>query len=377
MSPRAPVTEWTMSTAIRALCALVSLLAVVSVQAAAPAIPIAPGVTFVLAVSNAGPPQKAEGLEGVLQGDYEMPIMISAVDKDGVTQTALIDGTDEAGVQRRGSIPRVVRQADLATSHLQVLGFHSDDPRIVPGATSLGPSLAVTRALAKGEPTAYSFRNFASQTVVSGTLVRESAAVVKFPVLLNGKRVELDAFRATGQMAVGKAQRPFEMLILDHASYPLSLRIAWGPRDARFPFKPDFAREIVRIDFPQQQPSIAESLNKDCRVEVPGIYFDFNQATIKPESARALQDIAAALRQAPGRAVRVEGHTDNIGTDQYNADLSSRRAAAVKVALVADYRIADGTLSTRGYGETRPIETNDTLAGRARNRRVELVCAVK
>jgi outer membrane protein OmpA-like peptidoglycan-associated protein len=357
-----------------ALCALLSISAAVGV-AAAPEVPLAPGVTFVLAVSNAGPAEKGASLEGILHGDYEMPIAITAVDGKGITQTALIDGLDADGIHRQGVIPRLVRQADLASSHLQILGFYSDDPQIVEGATALGPSLAITRALAKGETVAYSFRNFVRQDAVSGTLSRPSAAPVKFPVLLNGKRVELDAVRATGYMALGGSKRPFEMLILDHPRHPLSLRIAWGSRDAGFPFKPDFAREIVRIDSPREQESLAEELKKDCRVEVPGIYFDFNLATLKPQSRPALQEIAKVLQQAPQRALRIEGHTDNIGTDTYNADLSARRAAAVKDALVRDFRVDGRGLATVGHGESKPIETNDTLAGRARNRRVELVCA--
>ena len=72
---------------------------------------------------------------------------------------------------------------------------------------------------------------------------------------------------------------------------------------------------------------------------MPGIYFDFNLATLKPQSKRALEEIAAALAQQPKRAIRIEGHTDNVGTDAYNADLSARRAAAVKTALVSDFQI--------------------------------------
>jgi outer membrane protein OmpA-like peptidoglycan-associated protein len=68
----------------------------------------------------------------------------------------------------------------------------------------------------------------------------------------------------------------------------------------------------------------------------------------------------------------VEGNTDNIGGDAYNLDLSKRRAAAVKEALVTQYHIAADRLSTNGFGASHPIETNDTLEGRARNRRVEL-----
>ena len=130
----------------------------------------------------------------------------------------------------------------------------------------------------------------------------------------------------------------------------------------------------MRIDFPVPRPPIADALDKECRVELTGIYFDFNQATLQPQSERALQEIASALKTTR-RRFTIEGHTDNIGSDAYNDDLSARRAAAVKTALVRDHGIDQASLSTAGHGEPRPIESNDTLSGRARNRRVELVCA--
>ena len=74
-----------------------------------------------------------------------------------------------------------------------------------------------------------------------------------------------------------------------------------------------------------------------------------------------------------GWRIAIEGHTDNVGTDAYNQDLSTRRAAAVKSALVTDFTVAASRLTTAGFGEGRPRETNETIAGRARNRRVELV----
>ena len=75
----------------------------------------------------------------------------------------------------------------------------------------------------------------------------------------------------------------------------------------------------------------------------------------------------------PAWALSVDGHTDNIGGDAYNLDLSKRRAAAVKQALVSRFKIADTRLATSGFGASRPKATNATLEGRAQNRRVELV----
>ena len=71
--------------------------------------------------------------------------------------------------------------------------------------------------------------------------------------------------------------------------------------------------------------------------------------------------------------ISIEGHTDSVGTEPYNMDLSARRAAAVREALVRAHGIASGRIRTAGFGESRPREPNATPEGRARNRRVELV----
>jgi outer membrane protein OmpA-like peptidoglycan-associated protein len=104
-----------------------------------------------------------------------------------------------------------------------------------------------------------------------------------------------------------------------------------------------------------------------------GFYFDFAGAVIKPESEPVLKAIAGVMEKHPAWKLNVEGHTDNIGGDEYNLELSKQRAAAVKAALVARYHVAADRLATAGYGASRPKDTNDTLEGRARNRRVELV----
>jgi outer membrane protein OmpA-like peptidoglycan-associated protein len=133
--------------------------------------------------------------------------------------------------------------------------------------------------------------------------------------------------------------------------------------------------EVVKINFPVAKPEniLEKQLTQEKRAVTYGIYFDFNKDTLKPESEPVLKEIAQAMTHNPDWKLTVEGHTDNIGGDTYNLDLSKRRAAAVKQALVTQYNIAPDRLLTGGFGASRPVETNDTLEGRARNRRVELV----
>jgi outer membrane protein OmpA-like peptidoglycan-associated protein len=102
------------------------------------------------------------------------------------------------------------------------------------------------------------------------------------------------------------------------------------------------------------------------------IHFDTGKDTIKRESYRVLDEVAALLEAHPEmRRVRVEGHTDNVGGAAYNKDLSERRAASVVRYLVEKGGIARERLEARGYGFERPVASNATAKGRSRNRRVE------
>jgi OOP family OmpA-OmpF porin len=108
-------------------------------------------------------------------------------------------------------------------------------------------------------------------------------------------------------------------------------------------------------------------------VELSGIYFTFASATLRPESDRVIAQLADVLKEHADWRFRIDGHTDAIGGDASNLDLSRRRSAAVRSALVDRHGVAADQITTQGFGESRPKESNDTDAGRASNRRVELV----
>jgi outer membrane protein OmpA-like peptidoglycan-associated protein len=114
-------------------------------------------------------------------------------------------------------------------------------------------------------------------------------------------------------------------------------------------------------------------LAEEKRVDVYGIYFGFNSDRIRKESEPILREIADILDRNPDWTLSINGHTDNVGGDAYNLDLSRRRSEAVHKALVERFGIAADRLTTGGHGASAPKDTNDTPEGRARNRRVELV----
>lgn len=117
---------------------------------------------------------------------------------------------------------------------------------------------------------------------------------------------------------------------------------------------------------------LEKALQAGEKVDLYEIFFSFNSAILRPESDETLITLADLLNKHPDWKLAIGGHTDSIASDSFNLDLSSRRAAAVKTALVERFNIAETRLSTQGYGESQPRASNDTLEGRAHNRRVEL-----
>jgi OOP family OmpA-OmpF porin len=100
------------------------------------------------------------------------------------------------------------------------------------------------------------------------------------------------------------------------------------------------------------------------------VKFDFDKSVVKPEYRSEVQKAAVFLNNHPGSTAVVEGHTDSKGSDEYNLKLSDRRANAVRDYLIKEFNVSASRVSAVGYGETQPIATNDTEAGRALNRRV-------
>ncbi len=102
-----------------------------------------------------------------------------------------------------------------------------------------------------------------------------------------------------------------------------------------------------------------------------GVTFDVDSSTLKPQFRATLDQIAGSMNQYPNSLIDVYGHTDSTGSDQYNQALSERRASTVANYLVMQ-GVSAARIRSQGYGETMPIASNDTIEGRARNRRVEI-----
>jgi outer membrane protein OmpA-like peptidoglycan-associated protein len=126
-------------------------------------------------------------------------------------------------------------------------------------------------------------------------------------------------------------------------------------------------------DLQQQYAALAAKQTERGMVLTLGdVLFDTAQATLKPGAATTIERLATFLNQNTGTRIRIEGHTDSVGTEAYNEELSRRRAQAVADALT-DRGIARDRIEVAARGEGFPVVGNETAAGRQQNRRVEIV----
>ena len=367
----------------------------------------------------------AGGLHGYNNLDQETWTSVIAVTPDEVLYQYHVGAPSNARANadaKKFIVPRTVRRVDIAQSTRMTLLGSTTDPKMYAGQTFVETSTKALELLKSGADVPFvlgvneqsgamaglaefgaaidkggkspvqglgsamsllaSGRNY-----YRGSLHRVESGPVQFSVLVNGKRTNFTAIHAAGTFTFGsEPSQHAEFWWLDNPAYPLTLEWVFGNPSHKID---DL---VIRIDLPPDQgtddkghakghiaamdaqgaPSVSDQLDKSCHAEMSGIYFNTGSAEILDESKPALTAVAKLIKNSKFATLTIEGHTDNIGTADYNQDLSEKRAAAVRNALVSDYGVPEGRLTSKGYGLTRPVETNATPEGRAHNRRVEL-----
>jgi len=349
-------------------------------------VPLRAGVTVVTAVHDEN-------------GDFESIKRVDTVTAKELQlefSAELPDGPNRVHELRKS---RHVLLADLRSARVYHYRFGDLDPDVVPGTTAIEISRAVYDDLKKTGKAAFTIEGYGdtgdttgmagifgmvgqllrgdssagkvtkgaaglSREVRSAGVLRLVRGAASMPMLVNDRRVLLPVLHAQGKLGTGADAHDADIYVLDDADNPLMLQ--WKIGDERL--------QTVKIEYPESSgvPTIERELAETKRAAVYGIYFDFNQATIRPQSDLVLKEIAESMKRHPEWKLTVEGHTDNIGNDAANRELSQKRADAVKTALVMHYGVSKDRLTTAGYGASVPKESNATLEGRAQNRRVEL-----
>lgn len=420
---------------MRAAFAAFAIASVLALEPTAPAaiqsppatVPLCPGLTIVTAIGEPeGDYESIKTIQSVTDTGVQLKYSSERMYADMFSK-------DPPKLQQT-NLTRTVRRADLRTATLYLQQFSPGLPETIPETTAIGTSAAVLNDLkTKGEATLGIFIAFSvdkpsldrdehpnvydNQEV--GTITRVGKGPVMMPVLVNDVPVLLPAIHAAGELVDDKS----EFFFLDDPANPLALKFRIGignvpalsEEDARstgqkpHPAGDDETLQVIKISTrcaggppPNNGPAggggggagaggnapaggggdgsgagggsaIERELAESGRADVYSIYFTFNSDVIRTESEPTLKEIADVLKRHPDWKLGVNGHTDGIGGDDYNLDLSKRRAAAVRTALVTRYGVAAARLSASGFGKTQPKDTNATLEGRAKNRRVELV----
>lgn len=367
-------------------------------SASSPKIPLCTGLTIVTGISQ-------------LNGDYESIKTIESVTDREVrlrysSERMVQDLMDNEPKLQKSVIHRTVLKQDLANANLYQQQFYDQLPDPIPGTTAIGTSAAVLNKLKSGAEVEIGFFIAFSQppsldrevhpnvfdNQMIGTFKRVEAGPVMLPIIVNDVRVQLPTIHIMGDLVGDKT----EFYFLDDPENPIALKWRYGidsvaaedvaaAKKAGMKLNPDLdSLQVIKISYrcgnqaaagetsaPASQ--LEKSLASTGKADVYDIYFTFNSDQIRDESEPRLKEIAEALNKHSDWKLSVEGHTDGVGSSNYNLDLSRRRAAAVKDALVKRYKIDPARLTTTGFGASRPRDTNETLEGRARNRRVELV----
>ena len=144
------------------------------------------------------------------------------------------------------------------------------------------------------------------------------------------------------------------------------------------------AREIERQEMDRQRLRDVEDMfsreqarvlrqGNEVIIRLVGLNFAVGSATIPGTGSDLLVSVETAIRLFPNAGVTVAGHTDSFGSDSGNFELSKRRAESVRQYLISNTRVPASQISAVGYGETRPVASNQTPEGRARNRRIDIV----
>jgi outer membrane protein OmpA-like peptidoglycan-associated protein len=269
-----------------------------------------------------------------------------------------------------GGSRRVCRD-DLDRASIYYSGA-GDDPDTLKGATMFSLSREAFRELKTRRETRHRNVSVHEGGLISdlrGTLLLDGAGT--FAAIVNDHLEELPVIRAQGHLKGTAMGKPVEtrvrLAVLDDERFPLVLDYSMPDVGAT-----GFFVRYTRISFPTER-QIEERLTSEKRVDIYGIYFDFASDRLRGESEPVLKEIADTLSRHQDWTLSIEGHTDGVGAEAANLQLSERRSAAVRDVLVRRYGIDGSRLTWRGFGASKPKDTNDTRDGRARNRRVELV----
>jgi outer membrane protein OmpA-like peptidoglycan-associated protein len=292
--------------------------------------------------------------------------------------SALLQQAEESQERRRGrkSVVMVAREAVQRAEDARLIALQrQNDEQIAMAREAAARREADARAEARMEADRRLRAEEARLAAERDRLASDEAAArsrreaEEISGRLSRERAEADAARVAAERARAEAETAVQRLNEERAAAQADAERARQLAAAAESEKNELREKL------QKQLSLILETKETARgliVSMPDVLFDFNQSTLRAGAREKLAKVAGVLLAYPDLQVEVEGHTDNVGTDDYNQRLSERRAESVR-GYLTQQGIPAASIAARGFGESRPVVSNDADAGRQQNRRVELV----
>ena len=327
---------------------------------------IVAGMALLASVAHAGPFSLHKGLQ--IKRAYTDKYGFDAEEINTITGLNR-DWYEIAYSDTRGIVTnRRVLMTDSRSARTYLIGFDRRVPLMVRGTTSLGISNDILKELRATGQARVALMHDIRLNTIDGVLTM-ARPNIKIPVLIENQVVNMPAVHVKGVFQQGNRSGTGDFYFLDDKNRPVLLQyvinFSWEN-------KPRTVRTIHVSAGNSQYAAMLQTLKTIGKLDLYGIHFAFDKATIRKETRGLISDIAKTLKVNPRWTLEIRGHTDSIGGAKYNAKLSKQRANSVKARLVQRYGIKASRLTTSGVGAHEPKATNGTLQGRAINRRVEL-----
>jgi outer membrane protein OmpA-like peptidoglycan-associated protein len=287
---------------------------------------------------------------------------------------ALLSDAEQAREKRRSKndIMMPARQAAQTAEDARLVGLQRQEEEFQAEQRRLAKVReedALARARAEADQRRQAELNAQAATAQAEAAAAQRAEAERAKADADAARAQADAERQRAESARAAAEAERQRAEAARVAAEASLRNAEAEAANSEREKAEL-RERLR-----QQLNVILETRETARgliVNLSDVLFDTAQATLKPGAREKLARVSGILVAHPDLKLEIEGHTDSVGSDGYNQALSERRAESVRAYLVSQ-RISPQNITTVGFGESRPVATNATAAGRQQNRRVELV----
>jgi len=295
-----------------------------------------------------------------------------------------------AFVQYSTDFPVTIKQAEKALQFAQKIGAEEANPKAIEEARKALEKARNQKDKKLASDTARIAVQYASQAIKETLKIKEEKAAAEAEAKRQAEKAALEQRATAAETEAQKMARQLEEIQAERAALAKQMeelsrqtQILAADRDKLAAERDQLAQEREAIKRERDElagklkaalSTVAETTDtaRGLMVNLAGVLFDLNKATLKPDSQLKLAKLAGILMVFPDMKLSIEGHTDATGSEEINLKLSNDRARTVYEFLMSQ-GVAPERMKYQGFGSSRPVAPNDTEANRAKNRRVEVI----